>query len=145
MKTAGIKPAAGRQRRRLVNPRLTLTTIRARRPATEPARGEKRQQRPRHRYGDHPVMGMETRRDCACRRRAVGAGDDGVRLSMAHRRVGGRSGRAGPIPQATYQRAIILFDGNDPDAIDSARDQWKEAQGEGFETVYWQQDKDGRT
>jgi DNA polymerase III subunit chi len=45
---------------------------------------------------------------------------------------------------SAYQRAIILFDGNDPDAVDTARDQWKEAQGEGFEVVYWQQDKDGR-
>jgi DNA polymerase III subunit chi len=45
---------------------------------------------------------------------------------------------------SAYQRAIILFDGNDPDAVDVARDQWKEAQGEGFEVVYWQQEKDGR-
>jgi DNA polymerase III subunit chi len=45
---------------------------------------------------------------------------------------------------SVYQRAIVLFDGNDPDAVDAARDQWKEAQGEGFEVVYWQQDKDGR-
>ena len=45
---------------------------------------------------------------------------------------------------SAYQRAIVLFDGNDPDAVDAARDQWKEAQGEGFEVVYWQQDKDGR-
>jgi DNA polymerase-3 subunit chi len=44
---------------------------------------------------------------------------------------------------SAYQRAIILFDGNDPDAVDVARDQWKEARGEGFEVVYWQQDKDG--
>ena len=44
----------------------------------------------------------------------------------------------------SYQRAIYLFDGNDPDAVDTARDQWKEAQGEGFEVVYWQQDAEGR-
>lgn len=43
-----------------------------------------------------------------------------------------------------YERAIYLFDGNDPDAVDAARDNWKEAQGEGFETVYWQQDANGR-
>jgi DNA polymerase-3 subunit chi len=45
---------------------------------------------------------------------------------------------------ARYERAIYLFDGNDPDAVDAARDNWKEAQGEGFETIYWQQDADGR-
>jgi DNA polymerase III subunit chi len=44
----------------------------------------------------------------------------------------------------SYQRAIYLFDGNDPDAVDAARDNWKEAQGAGFEVTYWQQDKDGR-
>jgi DNA polymerase-3 subunit chi len=43
-----------------------------------------------------------------------------------------------------YERAIFLFDGNDPDAVDTARDNWKEAQGEGFETIYWQQDANGR-
>ena len=43
-----------------------------------------------------------------------------------------------------YERAIYLFDGNDPDAVDAARDNGKEAQGEGFETVYWQQDSAGR-
>jgi DNA polymerase-3 subunit chi len=44
----------------------------------------------------------------------------------------------------TYERAIYLFDGNDPDAVDAARDNWKEAQGEGFETIYWQRDANGR-
>jgi DNA polymerase-3 subunit chi len=43
-----------------------------------------------------------------------------------------------------YERAIYLFDGNDPDAVEQARDQWKEAQGEGFGVVYWLQDGDGR-
>jgi DNA polymerase-3 subunit chi len=45
---------------------------------------------------------------------------------------------------AAYQRAIHLFDGNDPDAVEAARDQWKEAQGEGFEVTYWRQDAAGR-
>lgn len=45
---------------------------------------------------------------------------------------------------SSYERAIYLFDGNDPDAVDTARDQWKEAQGEGYGTVYWQQDAEGR-
>ena len=51
--------------------------------------------------------------------------------------------RPPPISRS-YERAIYLFDGNDPDAVDTARDQWKEAQGEGFGTVYWQQDAEGR-
>ena len=44
----------------------------------------------------------------------------------------------------SYQRAIYLFDGNDPDAVEGARDQWKEATGEGLKVTYWQQDGDGR-
>jgi DNA polymerase-3 subunit chi len=45
---------------------------------------------------------------------------------------------------SSYERAIHLFDGNDPDAVEAARDQWKEAEGEGFTVVYWQQDAAGR-
>ncbi len=45
---------------------------------------------------------------------------------------------------STYARTIYLFDGNDPDAVETARDQWKEAQGEGFAVIYWQQDAEGR-
>jgi DNA polymerase III subunit chi len=45
---------------------------------------------------------------------------------------------------SSYERTIYLFDGNDPDAVDTARDQWKDAQGEGFEVAYWQQGADGR-
>jgi DNA polymerase-3 subunit chi len=45
---------------------------------------------------------------------------------------------------SAYERAIYLFDGNDPDAVDAARDTYKEAQGAGFEVTYWQQDKEGR-
>jgi DNA polymerase-3 subunit chi len=44
---------------------------------------------------------------------------------------------------APYERAIYVFDGNDPDAVDTARSNWKEAQGAGFQTVYWQQDANG--
>lgn len=43
-----------------------------------------------------------------------------------------------------YERAIHLFDGNDPDAVDSARAQWKSAQAAGHLVTYWQQDEAGR-
>jgi len=45
---------------------------------------------------------------------------------------------------AAYERAIHLFDGNDPDAVDAARARWKEAQAAGFAVTYWQQDEAGR-
>lgn len=43
-----------------------------------------------------------------------------------------------------YERAIHLFDGNDPDAVDGARAQWKSAQAAGHSVTYWQQDEAGR-
>jgi DNA polymerase-3 subunit chi len=43
-----------------------------------------------------------------------------------------------------YARAIHLFDGNDPDAVDLARAQWKSAQSAGHSVTYWQQDEAGR-
>jgi DNA polymerase-3 subunit chi len=43
-----------------------------------------------------------------------------------------------------YERAIHLFDGNDPDAVDNARVQWKTAQTAGHSVTYWQQDEAGR-
>jgi DNA polymerase-3 subunit chi len=45
---------------------------------------------------------------------------------------------------AGYERAIHLFDGNDPDAVDHARAQWKTAQAAGHTVTYWQQDEAGR-
>jgi len=43
-----------------------------------------------------------------------------------------------------YQRIMIIFDGNDDDALAHARMQWKEAKAAGLETTYWQQDENGR-
>jgi len=45
---------------------------------------------------------------------------------------------------AGYERAIHLFDGNDPDAVDAARENWKSAQAAGHAVTYWQQDEAGR-
>lgn len=42
------------------------------------------------------------------------------------------------------QRAIIVFDGNDADAVEAARAGWKRFKGEGREVTYWQQDENGR-
>jgi len=41
-------------------------------------------------------------------------------------------------------RAVILFDGNDPEAVDRAREGWKRFRGAGHEVSYWQQDEQGR-
>ena len=51
-------------------------------------------------------------------------------------------GAALPDP-AGYQRVVMLFDGNDNDAVDRARSAWKEARTAGHETTYWQQSERG--
>lgn len=45
---------------------------------------------------------------------------------------------------AGLTRAVILFDGNDAEALDRARAGWKRFKGEGGEVTYWQQDENGR-
>ena len=47
-------------------------------------------------------------------------------------------------PCAAYQRIVLLFDGEDPDALAAARTRWSEAKAGGFDVTYWQPDQDGR-
>jgi DNA polymerase III subunit chi len=51
-----------------------------------------------------------------------------------------------PLPEdaAAYQRLVLLFDGNDEDALASARAQWKSVKAAGHDATYWQQDPRGR-
>ena len=45
---------------------------------------------------------------------------------------------------ASYQRLVLLFDGEDPEAVETARTRWGEAKSAGFEVTYWQADDQGR-
>jgi DNA polymerase III subunit chi len=51
-----------------------------------------------------------------------------------------------PVPEdvAGYQRLVLLFDGNDEDALAAARAQWKTVKTGGHNATYWQQDPRGR-
>jgi len=49
-----------------------------------------------------------------------------------------------PLDAASYQRLVLLFDGGDPEALESARSRWREAKEQGFEATYWQADEEGR-
>lgn len=49
-----------------------------------------------------------------------------------------------PADRSTYQRLVLLFDGDDPEALESARARWAEAKKEGFEVTYWRTDENGR-
>ena len=51
-----------------------------------------------------------------------------------------------PLPPdaASYQRIVLLFDGDDPDAVATAREHWSVAKAQGLEVTYWQPDDQGR-
>ena len=49
-----------------------------------------------------------------------------------------------PADAASYQRVVLLFDGEDDAAVAAARTRWSEAKARGFEATYWQCDENGR-
>ena len=49
-----------------------------------------------------------------------------------------------PIEAAGYARIVLLFDGEDADAVEAARARWTEAKSSGFDVTYWQPDEQGR-
>ena len=69
-----------------------------------------------------------------------GENPNGARLRLF---VDGADIAGGLAPDAAYDRAILLFDGNDPDQLDSARAQWKALKSSGFPLTYWQQTEAG--
>ena len=50
-----------------------------------------------------------------------------------------------PMPSdfRAYQRIVLLFDGDDPDALETARARWTDAKSQGLEVTYWQADEKG--
>jgi DNA polymerase-3 subunit chi len=53
-------------------------------------------------------------------------------------------GAAVPADAGAYQRLVLLFDGEDPDAVAAARERWSTAKAGGFDVTYWQSDENGR-
>jgi DNA polymerase-3 subunit chi len=53
-------------------------------------------------------------------------------------------GAAVPADAASYQRIVLLFDGEDEDAVAAARARSTEAKAQGFDVTYWQPDEQGR-
>ncbi len=46
-------------------------------------------------------------------------------------------------PQDAYERAIVIFDGNDEGRLAAARAQWAHLKSQGFSLTYWQQSENG--
>jgi len=53
-------------------------------------------------------------------------------------------GAALPADADAYQRIVLIFNGDDDDAVATARGHWTEAKAKGFEATYWQPDDNGR-
>lgn len=49
-----------------------------------------------------------------------------------------------PADPEAYARIVLLFDGDDEEAVAAARTRWSEAKAKGFEATYWQPDEHGR-
>jgi len=52
-------------------------------------------------------------------------------------------GVALPEDASAYQRLVLIFDGEDADAVAAARERWREVKAAGFEATYWQPDENG--
>lgn len=52
--------------------------------------------------------------------------------------------RAAPVEPGAYARLVLMFDGNDADALADARGHWKTLKAAGHALTYWQQDEHGR-
>ena len=44
---------------------------------------------------------------------------------------------------ASFTRCVDLFDGNDPAAVEAARERWRQTQAAGHTLTYWQQTEAG--
>jgi DNA polymerase-3 subunit chi len=49
-----------------------------------------------------------------------------------------------PVDAARYERIVLMFDGEDEDAVSAARVTWSTAKAAGFGVTYWQPDEQGR-
>ncbi|WP_439499035.1 DNA polymerase III subunit chi [Bosea sp. (in: a-proteobacteria)] len=49
-----------------------------------------------------------------------------------------------PVALQDYERVVLIFDGDDPDALTAAREDWKTVRASGATASYWQQDETGR-
>jgi DNA polymerase-3 subunit chi len=82
--------------------------------------------------------------------REIDAADQPVVLTLAGANPNAASVRflveGAPVPEdaSAYQRMVVMFDGNDQDALLLARDQWRAVKAGGHEATYWKQDEDGR-
>lgn len=49
-----------------------------------------------------------------------------------------------PADADAYERIVLMFDGDDEDAVQGARAQWSDLKARGLAATYWQPDENGR-
>lgn len=49
-----------------------------------------------------------------------------------------------PADSGNYDRVVLLFNGDDADALAAARQTWTDCKARGYEVTYWQADERGR-
>ncbi len=49
-----------------------------------------------------------------------------------------------PADAGAYERIVLIFDGEDEDAVAAARACWSDVKAQGFDATYWQPDEQGR-
>ena len=49
-----------------------------------------------------------------------------------------------PVDSESYDRLVLVFNGEDSDALAAARGAWTDCKARGFEVTYWQADERGR-
>jgi DNA polymerase-3 subunit chi len=82
--------------------------------------------------------------------RAGDAADHPIVLAIEEHNPNGASVRflidnaALPQDADAYERMVLLFNGDDPDALGAARSTWTDCKARGFEVTYWQADERGR-
>jgi len=82
--------------------------------------------------------------------RETEAAEQPILLAMTESNPNGASVRflidGAPLPPdaEAYERVVLVFDGDDDDAVAVARAQWTAAKERGFEATYWQPDDSGR-
>jgi DNA polymerase III subunit chi len=82
--------------------------------------------------------------------RAVDAADQPILLAVTDGNPNGAHVRflidnaAFPADSDPYERMVLLFNGDDEDALAAARGAWTDCKSRGFEVAYWQADEQGR-
>ena len=82
--------------------------------------------------------------------RAGDAAEQPVLLTVADGNANGANVRflidnaALPADTDRYERVVLVFNGDDGEALDAARQAWKDCKARGFDVTYWQTDERGR-